>query len=79
MVEICIGSACHVKGSYQVIQEIKELVKTRGLSDKIELKSSFCLGKCGDGVSIRVNGDKIYSIKPGEVREFFDKHLGEFC
>lgn len=77
MIEICIGSACHIKGSYQVIQEIKEILQEKGLTSKVELKSSFCLGKCGSGVSVRLNGDKIYSIKSDAVQEFFDEHLGE--
>lgn len=77
MIEICIGSACHLKGSYKVIQETKELLQEKGLTAQIELKSSFCLGKCGEGVSVRLNGDQIYSIKADEVSEFFEKHMGE--
>lgn len=78
MIEICIGSACHLKGSYQVIQEMKELLQDKELTSKVELKSSFCLGKCGDGVSIRVNKDQIYSIKAENVKEFLEEHIGEF-
>ena len=33
-IHICIGSACHVKGSYQVVQRFKELVAERGLEMK---------------------------------------------
>jgi hypothetical protein len=49
---ICVGSSCHLKGSYDVIEAFTEEVKKRHLEDKIELKAAFCLGKCGyDGVS----------------------------
>ncbi len=75
MIEICIGSACHLKGSYQVIQEMKELLQENGMTSQVELKSSFCLGACGDGVSIRVNGNQVYSIQADEVRTFFDDHV----
>jgi len=78
MIEICIGSACHLKGSYQVIQEMKELLEAKGLTAKVELKSSFCLGKCGSGVSIRINKDQVYSIKSDKVKEFLEEHIGEF-
>lgn len=71
MIEICIGSACHLKGSYHVIQKLRELIEKNNLTTKVELKSAFCLGACGDGVSIRVNNDKIYSINMEEVETFF--------
>ena len=77
MIEICIGSACHLKGSYEVIQQMKKILETYKLTDKVELKSAFCLGACGDGVSIRIDGDKIYSISPDETETFFKTHILE--
>lgn len=71
MIEICIGSACHLKGSYNVINRIKELLEEHNLVSEVELKSSFCLGACGEGVSIRLNGSQVYSITPETVDEFF--------
>ena len=79
MIEICIGSACHLKGSYSVIQEMKRLIKEHQLEETIELKSSFCLGSCGSGVSIRINGEDIYSIQADEVDSFFEKYLSGGC
>ena len=32
-VEICIGSACYVKGSSQVVQTLNELIKENGWED----------------------------------------------
>jgi NADH:ubiquinone oxidoreductase subunit E len=75
MIEICIGSACHLKGSYNVIQDMKRLIAEHQLEDTIELKSSFCLGACGTGVSIRVNGERIYSIQSNETKDFFNKYI----
>lgn len=75
MIEICIGSACHIKGSYQVIQEMKRLLDENKLSDKIELKSAFCLGKCGEGVSVRIKGDQVYQVNSEEVETFFRQHV----
>ncbi|WZL82620.1 (2Fe-2S) ferredoxin domain-containing protein [Vallitaleaceae bacterium 9-2] len=76
MIEICIGSACHLKGSYNVIQDMKRLIAEHQLEEKVELKSSFCLGSCGSGVSIRVDGEKIYSIQADETEAFFNKYIG---
>ena len=35
-VTICIGSACHLKGSREIIQKMQELVKANGVSDKVD-------------------------------------------
>lgn len=75
MIEICIGSACHLKGSYQAIQRMKVLLEENRLTDQVELKSSFCLGSCGEGVSIRLKGETIHSVNIEEMDEFFETHI----
>ena len=66
IVEVCIGSSCHLKGSYQVIREIEEFVQDRALGDRIELKGAFCLGNCTEAVSVRV-GERILSFTPEDA------------
>ncbi len=56
ILKVCIGSACHVKGSYDVIDMIKKMLKVEKLEDRIELKACFCLNKCLDGVSLSYGG-----------------------
>lgn len=69
--EVCIGSACHLKGSYNVIQTFQQEIEKKSLHDKIELKAQFCMQRCGgEGVIIRIDG-KIYSLDPNESKEFF--------
>ena len=36
-VTICIGSACHLKGSREIIKEMQELVAANGVKDKVDL------------------------------------------
>ena len=71
-IHICIGSACHVKGSYQVVQRFKELVAERGLENEVELMGTFCLDACSDGVAVKVD-DHIYTGKPEGVDQLFDQ------
>lgn len=75
MIEICIGSACHINGSYQIVQEFKRLLQEHHLTQKVEFKSAFCLGKCGDGVSIRINGDQIHKVQVDQVEAFFEEYI----
>lgn len=76
VIQVCIGSACHLKGSYEVIQTLKGLISTQGLEKKVTLQSSFCLGICGKSVSIKVD-DQVLSLKPDEVVDFFEKNVLE--
>lgn len=54
VIKVCVGSSCHLKGSYDVVEAFKSLVKKYNVEDKIELQASFCLGNCLQGVSVAV-------------------------
>lgn len=74
-VTICIGSACHLKGSREIIQELQSLVSEYRLSDKVDLNGAFCSGNCmQDGVCITVD-DTLMAVKPEGVKEFFEKEI----
>ena len=36
IINVCVGSSCHLKGSYDVIQKLKEMIEENKLEDKIE-------------------------------------------
>ena len=38
-VTICIGSACHLKGSRVIIEQLQDLVKVHGVTDKVDLNA----------------------------------------
>ncbi|WP_049040789.1 (2Fe-2S) ferredoxin domain-containing protein [Clostridium sporogenes] len=71
IINICVGSACHLEGSYKVITLLQNFIEKNNLKDKVEIKGSFCLGHCTEGVSVKV-GDKIYSVNEENVEEFFN-------
>ncbi len=66
---VCIGSACHLKGSYEVVENLNDLIK-RSPEKNIVLKSAFCLGKCSEGVSVKFD-NKFFSVTPDNVDDFF--------
>ena len=73
-VTVCIGSSCHIKGSRQVVEELKNLIVKNKLDDKVELAGTFCMGKCQEGVCVTVDGD-FHSVNPGNVDEFFKEAI----
>lgn len=68
-INVCIGSACHLKGSYDVIKEFQKWIKHYNLEDKIILKGAFCLNHCTEAVSVKVD-EEIHSLQENKVHEF---------
>jgi NADH:ubiquinone oxidoreductase subunit E len=69
---VCIGSSCHLKGAYNVIQAFQQLIEANSLHDRIDFKAKFCMKQCQNkGVSVSIN-DKEYNIVPEAAREFFE-------
>lgn len=73
-VTVCIGSACHIKGSRQVVEQLQNLIAENNLKDKVELGGTFCMGKCQQGVCVSVD-DAFFSVSPETTQEFFDKEI----
>ncbi|MGN1098348.1 MAG: (2Fe-2S) ferredoxin domain-containing protein [Clostridia bacterium] len=62
---VCIGSSCHLRGSYGIIELMKKAIAENNLSDKVELSGAFCLGHCTQhGVSVRFDDEIVSGITP---------------
>ena len=73
-VTICIGSACHLKGSREIIAQLQNLVKERHLEKQVDLNGSFCSGNCVNGVCVTID-EELYSLKPEDTKEFFETEI----
>ena len=73
-VTICIGSACRLTGSREIIQKLQELVAKNGLGDKVDLNGAFCSGNCVNGVCVTVDG-VLHSLQPENTDAFFEKEI----
>lgn len=74
-VRVCIGSSCHLRGSYDIINLMKSHVDENGLNDKVNIAAAFCLGKCGEGVSIKVDDTVISGVTKENFNEIFEKYI----
>lgn len=72
---VCVGSSCHLKGSYYIIKVLQELIEKNDLEDRVELKASFCLGHCTKGVVIKVDDDFIEDVTLNNVEEKFKAYI----
>ena len=69
-INVCIGSSCHLKGAYNVIQTFQQMVEASALHDKVEMKARFCMNRCRQGVAVSI-GEEIYSVSPETAMDFF--------
>ena len=70
-VGICVGSSCHMKRSYRVVQTFKEMAQEHGVSDKINIKASFCMKNCVNGISTSVDGQLISGVNISNAPDRF--------
>lgn len=72
---VCIGSSCHLKGSYHIISTLKEEVAAHHLEDKVTLNASFCLGQCENGVTMKIGDELVTGFTPENVKDKFREHV----
>ncbi len=70
MLKICVGTSCHLKGSYNIVTSFQQLIEQHGLHGKVDLQLAFCMKHCQEGVCVAVD-DRVYSVKPESAASFF--------
>lgn len=74
IVQVCVGSSCHLRGSQEVVELMQKKVADNGLEGEVVLLGSFCAGKCTrEGVTVTVN-DEVFS---GVTKESFNNFWNE--
>lgn len=76
IIQICVGSSCHLRGSERIAQLCQEAIKEHRLEQEITLAGSFCTGKCNQtGVTVQVDDDTFTGVTPETFRYFFEEHV----
>ncbi len=70
-IQICRGTACHVKGSKSILEEIEKYLGVPAGTTTPDGMFSFevlaCIGACGQAPAIMVNGDLRAKVDPGDI------------
>ncbi|HHT09419.1 MAG TPA: (2Fe-2S) ferredoxin domain-containing protein [Atribacter sp.] len=75
-IAICVGSSCHLKGAYDIIHQCEETISKLGLRDQVELKGTFCLGKCSqEGVTIVIDDEIETGVTPDNFQRIFEEKI----
>ena len=77
-ISVCLGTACYVKGSANVLQaiETKLGIKPGGITPdgKFSLNACRCVGACGLAPVMMINDDVYGRLTPKEVGPILDKY-----
>ncbi len=80
-IQVCRGTACHVKGSLAVLDAIKqELQIEAGQTSRdglFSLEVVACIGACGLAPVISINGEFYADLTPKKVRDIIEDYIDE--
>ena len=76
IIQICVGSSCHLKGSPEIVELLQKGISEYHLEEKVTLAGSFCLGVCNRvGVTVQVDDEVHTGITKENFKEFFKEHI----
>lgn len=80
-VGVCMGTACYVKGSQAILDELKkEMDLEAGATSEdglFTLEATRCLGACGLAPLIMINDDVYGRLAPEDIKDIVAKYKDE--
>ena len=76
IIQVCVGSSCHLKGSPEIVELLQKAVEDHHLENEVTLDGRFCIGKCNRiGVTLQVDDEIHVGITKENFKEFFNAHV----
>jgi len=75
VITVCVGSACHLKGSHDIIGYFQKAIKESGLEEEVELKGTFCMDKCTDGANLLVDEELFHANSVEDAQRIFETEI----
>jgi len=75
VITVCVGSACHLKGSHEIIKYFQEAIKEADLEAEIELKGAFCMDQCTDGANVMIDEEIFHIGSVDDARKIFETEI----
>ena len=76
IIQICVGSSCHIKGSPEIVELLQKAVAEHHLESDVTLAGSFCIGKCNRiGVTVQVDDEVYTGVTKEGFKEFFQNNV----
>ena len=77
-IDVCMGTACYVKGSQLVLDELEKQLGVKAGSTtpdaKYTLEATRCLGCCGLAPVMTINDDVYGRLEPKDIKDILAKY-----
>ena len=77
-IAVCLGTACYVKGSQDLVDKISEVLNLPAGSTspdgKYSLEATRCIGACGLAPVLTINGDVYGRLTKAEIPAILEKY-----
>ena len=76
VIQVCVGSSCHLKGSQDIVELLQKAITEYHLENEVTLAGSFCIGACNRvGVTVQVDDDVHTGVTKENFKEFFKENV----
>ena len=79
VISICLGTACFVRGSGQVLEKVEEFLKIKNgqttPDNKFTITTLRCVGACALAPVMQINGKTYGNVKPDEVADILAEYM----
>lgn len=76
VIQVCVGSSCHLRGSAEIVELLETYIKQHNLDDDVALVGCFCLGTCNRvGVSVQIDDEVHCGVTKENFKEFFTEKI----
>lgn len=75
-VQVCLGTACHVRGGPKILDKVEEVLKIKAGETTQDMNFTLrrvnCLGCCALGPVVVVDGNYYGKVTPAKVKEILE-------
>lgn len=78
VIQVCSGTNCAVNSGFEIIKEIENYFKIKvgdEFNPKVKLETISCLGHCGEGPVVMINGKVFTQVTRSSVYGIIEEYL----
>ena len=74
---VCGGTGCFASESKQIIQNLRDELKNKGLENEVQVVTTGCFGFCEKGPIVKVMPDNTFytEVKPSDAQKIVEEHI----
>lgn len=74
---VCGGTGCRASESKKIVEELRTVLRTKGLDNEVQVVTTGCFGFCEKGPIVKVMPDNTFyvEVKPKDAEEIINEHI----